>query len=121
MAKYKEKWPNPLVQQVIGYLDTETGAHIPNAVGNKDYQDVQEWLSAGGVPDPAYTQEEIDAYMAEQEKDGDLDAARDTYAIPGMSLSEREALIEDLLDPAVNVAQLKDAVNDILKQMIVYL
>lgn len=121
MAKYKERWPNPLVQEVIGYLDTETGQNIPNAIGNKDYQIVQEWLTAGGIPDPAYTQEEIDAYTADQEKAGDLDTARQAYNIPDMTLAEREALIEDLIDPALNVAQLKDAVNDILKQIIVYL
>jgi hypothetical protein len=36
-----------------GVLDTETGAHIPNAEGNRHWQEYQEWLAAGNTPDPA--------------------------------------------------------------------
>ena len=45
MAKYK------LVDN--GVLDTETGAYIPNAEGNRHWQEYQEWLAAGNTPDPA--------------------------------------------------------------------
>lgn len=121
MAKYKETWSNPLVQEVVGYLDTETGQNIPNAPGNKDYQVVQEWLSAGGVPDPAYTQAEIDAYTAEQEKSGDLADAQAAYNIPVMTLAEREKWIEDTLAPAVSVPQIKEALFEILKQITAYI
>lgn len=34
------------------------GAHLPNADGNRDWQEYQEWLSAGNVPEPAETLDE---------------------------------------------------------------
>ena len=45
-------------EAVIGMLPANgpgreaTEAHIPNAPGNKDWEKYQEWLAAGGVPDP---------------------------------------------------------------------
>ena len=36
-----------------GVLDTETGAHIPNAEGNRHWQEYQDWLAEGNTPDPA--------------------------------------------------------------------
>lgn len=44
MAKYK------LSEQ--GVVDTERGACIPNSDENLDWREYQEWLAAGGVPDP---------------------------------------------------------------------
>ena len=35
-------------------------ASIPNAEGNTDWQEYQKWLADGGVPDPEFTQEELD-------------------------------------------------------------
>jgi hypothetical protein len=31
---------------------TKDGAHIPNDAGNRDWQEYQAWLAAGGEPDP---------------------------------------------------------------------
>ena len=39
-----------------GVFDNQTGASIPNAPGNRHWQEYQEWLGAGSppnVPDPA--------------------------------------------------------------------
>ena len=36
-----------------GVLDTETNAHIPDAGGNRDWQEYLEWLAEGNTPDPA--------------------------------------------------------------------
>jgi hypothetical protein len=36
-----------------GVIDTETGASIPNAEGNRHWREYQEWLAAGNTPDPA--------------------------------------------------------------------
>lgn len=44
MAKYK------LTES--GVLDTETGANIPNAEGNRHWQEYQEWLAEPNTPDP---------------------------------------------------------------------
>lgn len=53
MAKYK-LLPN-------GVIDTETGACIPNAPGNRDWQDYLEWVADGNTADPEFTPEEIEA------------------------------------------------------------
>lgn len=52
MAKYK--------LQGSGVMDTETGAFIPNAPGNRHWKEYQQWLIDGNTPDPEFTQQEID-------------------------------------------------------------
>jgi hypothetical protein len=47
MAKYK------LAPQGDGVIDTETGASIPAAEGNRHWAAYQEWVAAGNVADPA--------------------------------------------------------------------
>lgn len=47
MAKYKI--------QDSGVLDTEAGAFIPNAPGNRHWQEYQEWIAQGNIPDPLET------------------------------------------------------------------
>ena len=54
MAKYK------LTES--GVQDTETGAFIPNAPGNRHWTEYQEWLlEPGNVPDPMYSGAELKA------------------------------------------------------------
>ena len=36
-----------------GVIDTETGACIPNAPGNRHWRKYQEWLAEDNTPDPA--------------------------------------------------------------------
>lgn len=64
MAKYKEEWRRPDEPTIVSYLDTESGMSIPLISGNPEYQEFLEWQTDGGVPDPAYTAEEIAAFEA---------------------------------------------------------
>lgn len=52
MAKYKLSGD--------GVQDIETGAIIPNDLGNRDWQEYLEWFAEGNTPDPQFTQEELD-------------------------------------------------------------
>ena len=51
MAKYKISGD--------GVLDTETGAHIPNASGNRHWQEYLVWAQ-DSTADPEFTQQELD-------------------------------------------------------------
>ena len=42
-----------------GYKDTELGVFIPKAEGNRHYQQVLDWLAAGNIPDPEFTEAEL--------------------------------------------------------------
>jgi hypothetical protein len=64
MAKYKEIRDGIGSAIVIAYRDTETGICCSIDPGNSEYQAFLEWQTAGGVPDPAYTAEEIAAAVA---------------------------------------------------------
>lgn len=66
MAKYK------LAES--GVLDTETGAHIPNAEGNRHWQEYQEWLAVPNAPDPM---DVVDPWIAIRAKRDSLLAACD--------------------------------------------
>jgi hypothetical protein len=37
------------------------GASIPFANGNRDYEEYKQWLLDGGVPEPEFTEEELQA------------------------------------------------------------
>jgi hypothetical protein len=52
MAEYK------LLRTGDGVQRLSDGAFIPNAPGNRDWTEYQEWLARGGVPDEAETLEE---------------------------------------------------------------
>ena len=43
-----------------GYL-VNGNMSVPNDKGNRDYQEVQEWIAEGNTPEPEFTQAEIDA------------------------------------------------------------
>ena len=49
MSRYKHKHPQ---FDDGGWIDTETGAHIPGDPSNTDHQQVLKWIEDGGVPDP---------------------------------------------------------------------
>ena len=42
---------------------------VPNDKRNSDYQSVQEWIAEGNVPEPEFTQLELDAQVEQQRKD----------------------------------------------------
>jgi len=48
MADYELTTPDPNGP----VLRTADQAHIPAAPGNRDWDDYQDWLASGGVPDP---------------------------------------------------------------------
>lgn len=66
MAQYREVWTNPLDTTIIGYFDTMEDQFIPIDPANRDYQTFLTWQVEGGIADPAYTVEEIEAYQTEQ-------------------------------------------------------
>jgi len=51
MAKYK-------YLESGGVQNTETGAVIPAASGNRDYREYLAWVAKGNSPDPEFTEEE---------------------------------------------------------------
>jgi hypothetical protein len=61
MAKYK--------LQDNGVLDTETGASIPEASGNRHWQEYQEWVAQGNVADPKETLNEVKTRRMAEIKD----------------------------------------------------
>lgn len=44
-------------------LRLSDGAYVPLAEGNRDYQQYKEWLAQGNAPQPARTQEELQAKL----------------------------------------------------------
>lgn len=58
-VKYIAEIETPI--EHTGYFVNDM-AFVPFDERNKDYQTVQEWIAAGGVVDPAYTQQELDDY-----------------------------------------------------------
>jgi hypothetical protein len=44
-----------------GVIDVENNRSIPNDPDNRHWVEYQEWVGAGNKPDPAFTQEELDA------------------------------------------------------------
>lgn len=67
MAKYKEIWLSPIDSNIIGYLDTENQWSIPIDPQNGFYREFLTWQAAGGVADPAFTQEEIDQQILNEQ------------------------------------------------------
>lgn len=51
-----------------GVIDTETGAFIPIAEGNRHYREYQDWFAAGNKPDPA-DPEPVPSYRELREKE----------------------------------------------------
>lgn len=49
---------------VEGVIRLKDGAYIPACLDNVDWQEYQEWLAAGNVPEPAQTPEEVAAEEA---------------------------------------------------------
>ena len=63
MARYKL-----LPGDTKGVFDTVYGIGIPEDPGFLPWRIYQEWLFQGGVPDPAFSQAELDAQAADQAK-----------------------------------------------------
>ncbi|GEM_PF-6832829 len=48
----------------VGVIRLRDTSYIPDCDGNRDWQEYQEWLAAGNVPEPAQTPEEVAAEEA---------------------------------------------------------
>lgn len=74
MAKYK--------LTNTGVQNTETGAFIPAAAGNRDWGEYQQWLSEGNTPDPQYTPSQLKANKKQeinQERDRRINGGQITF------------------------------------------
>uniref|UniRef100_A0A6M3K7U8 Uncharacterized protein n=1 Tax=viral metagenome TaxID=1070528 RepID=A0A6M3K7U8_9ZZZZ len=82
-------------------------ACIPEAEGNTDWQEYKKWLAEGGVPDPEFTQAELDQQAAAE--------AERLQMIQGISdnlpswAQVRTAVINAFPDPAQQNIMLKQA------------
>lgn len=56
-VKYRAEIETPTTY--TGYL-VDGKKSVPMAEGNRDYKAVQVWIAKGNIPEPAYTQQELD-------------------------------------------------------------
>ena len=59
IVKYIAEIETPNV--VVGYL-VDNIKHVPMSEGNRDYQEVQVWISEGNIPEEAFTFEQLQSY-----------------------------------------------------------
>jgi len=77
------------------------GASIPFADGNRDYEEYKQWLSEGNIPEPEFTQAELDAITKEQAKQEAL------AKIATLEASQLRSIRELMLDPTNAFAKAK--------------
>jgi len=77
------------------------GACIPLADGNRDYEEYKQWLSEGNIPEPEFTQAELDAIAKEQAKQEAL------TKIATLEASQLRSIRELMLDPTNAFAKTK--------------
>lgn len=121
MAKYREIWPDPLTVQIIGYVDTETSRNIPLNDSNPFYQDFLQWQSEGGIPDPAYTQQEIDEYQAAFDRQIDIETEKENAGVRDLTVDEAKQIVTDRLDivralPESNLAEIQAKILELCDQ-----
>lgn len=133
MAKYREIWPNPLTVQIIGYVDTETSRNIPLNDSNPFYQDFLQWQSEGNIPDPAYTQQEIDDYQAAFDRQSDIETEKENSGVRDLTVDEAKQIVIDRIDivralPESNlteiqakIAEICDQVEFLFKKVVIFL
>lgn len=121
MAKYKEMWITPIDATVIGYMDTETGGSINLEPQNPFDEDFQEWLNDGGIPDPAYTQQEIDAYQAAVDRADSIADEQENAGVRDLTPEEAKQIVSDRLDivralPESNLAEIQAKILELCDQ-----
>lgn len=113
MAKYKEVWTAPDDSTIEGYIDTERNALIPIAPGNADYSDFLQWQSEGGVADPAFTQAEVDAYIAAQAAAATVQSEADDEINLGVLAGKTYDQVDSYID--TNITDMATAKTTIAK------
>lgn len=121
MADYKEQWISPIDSTIIGYFHTVTGRSINLEPQNPFDAKFQQWLSDGGIPDPAFDQSQIDAYQAEVDRAQDIEDAQDATGLKHVTVQQAYNYIDNTLDAASTAAEVKEAVRDIFKKVAVFL
>lgn len=122
MAKYKEMWISPIDATVIGYFDTETGRSINIIPVNPFDADFQQWLTDGGIPDPAYTQQEIDDYQAAFDRQSDIETEKENAGVRDLTVDEAKQIVIDRIDiiralPESNLAEIQGKIAEICDQV----
>lgn len=121
MAKYKENWISPIDATLTGYTDTETGGSINIVPVNPFDFEFQEWLTAGGIPDPAYTQQEIDDYQAAQDRAQAIEDEKENTGVRDLTVDEAKQIVTDRLDivralPESNLAEIQAKILELCDQ-----
>lgn len=122
MAKYKESWISPIDTTLTGYIDTETGGSINIVPVNAFDFDFQQWLTDGGIPDPAYTQQEIDDYQAAFDRQSDIETEKESAGVRDLTVDEAKQIVTDRLDivralPESNLAEIQAKIAEICDQV----
>ena len=132
MAKYKEQWKNPLDTDVMGHVDTETGRYIQIDANNPFQQEFNDWVAAGGIPDPAYTAEEIAAYQAAQDRSQEIEDEQENTGVRDLTVDEAKQIVTDRLDIVralpestlaeiqAKIAELCDQTEWLIKKLVVF-
>ena len=121
MAKYKEVWISPIDATLTGYIDTETGGSINLTPQNPFDEDFQQWLTEGGIPDPAYTQQEIDDYQAAQDRAQSIEDEKENAGVRNLTPDEAKQIVTDRLDivralPESNLAEIQAKILELCDQ-----
>lgn len=121
MSKYKEIWISPIDTTIIGYLDTETGSSINLVPQNPFDFAFQEWLAGGGVPDPAFTQQEIDDYQAAFDRKEEIKTEQENTGVRDLTVDEAKQIVTDRLDivralPESNLAEIQAKILELCDQ-----
>lgn len=83
---------NTVKIQGEGYL-VNGSMSVPNAVGNRHYRMVQEWIAEGGTPEPEFTQEELDIKSVQEAK-----ALKDKNRLDSMNSLTVETIAGNVYD-----------------------
>ena len=79
-----------------GVVRTSDGACIPDAPGNRDWQEYQEWLAIPNDPDPQFTLAEVKA----------------SRKLEFQGISNSEILAEYPIYKQININELQDFIQD---------
>jgi len=115
------------------YKQTATGiqAIIDNGDGTFTYKGLREnfdgweeyqaWVAQGNTPEPQFTQEELDDTAAEEQRITEIEIKKEASGLKRITVAQAHQYIDRKFDEANNAAQLKEAIREILKKMVVHI